>query len=342
MGSGALSVVGRACRRPTRGLGLIKIGHDRCGCADRDGVFWVDDVDDQRDRGRRRGDRGSCSHPWRRGAMPELRNVDPAGPRVSRTGACGCAGRRTACAGPCSGATDALSRARLFPADVPRAGPWCAGTLSTPDGAAECTIAQRGSGAGRTRRRVPKYRPTLVDPYRDHLRQRRAEQPGVPITQLLAEIRALGYPGSANLLTRYLNQGRAEDMQQHLSPRQAARLLLTRPANLTDRPRERLHQIADACPEIAAVRSLVAAFAALLTPEQDNPARLQAWMDSARSSDLPHVHSFVRGLNQDVKAVNAALSRPYHNGRTESVNTRTKMMSSSRGRFSPRLSQNRT
>ena len=65
-------------------------------------------------------------------------------------------------------------------------------------------------------------------------------------------------------------------------------------------------------------------------------------MDAARSSDLPHVHSFVRGLNQDVKAVNAALSRPYHNGRTESVNTRTKMMSSSRGRFSPRLSQNRT
>jgi hypothetical protein len=40
--------------------------------------------------------------------------------------------------------------------------------------------------------RVPKYRPTLVDPYRDHLRQRRAEQPGVPLTQLLAEIRALG------------------------------------------------------------------------------------------------------------------------------------------------------
>jgi transposase len=120
-----------------------------------------------------------------------------------------------------------------------------------------------------------------------------------------------------------------------------ARLLLTRPANLTDRQRERL-QIADACPEIAAVRSLVAAFAALLTSEQDNPARLQAWMDSAHGVDLPHVHSFVRGLNQDLDAVSAALSRPHHNGRTEGVNTRTKMMSSSRGRCSPRLSQNRT
>jgi transposase len=174
--------------------------------------------------------------------------------------------------------------------------------------------------------RVPKYRPTLVDPYRDHLRQRRAEQPGVPVSQLLAEIRALGYPGSANLLTRYLNQGRAEDKQQHLSPRRAARLLLTMPTNLTDRQRERLDQLADACPEIAAVHDLVAAFAALLTPEQDNPARLRAWMDAARSSDLPHVHSFVRGLHQDFDAVSAALSTPHHNGRTEGVNTRTKMI----------------
>lgn len=49
-------------------------------------------------------------------------------------------------------------------------------------------------------------------------------------------------------------------------------------------------------------------------------------MDSARSSDLPHVHSFVRGLNQDFDAVSAALSTPHHNGRTEGVNTRTKMI----------------
>lgn len=79
-------------------------------------------------------------------------------------------------------------------------------------------------------------------------------------------------------------------------------------------------------PEIAAVRNHVAAFAALLTPEQDNPARLQAWMDAARSSDLPHAHSFIRGLSQDLEAVSAALSTPHHNGRTEGVNTRTGMI----------------
>ena len=58
--------------------------------------------------------------------------------------------------------------------------------------------------------RPPRYGRTLVDPYRDHLRRRLAAEPGVPVTRLLAEIRELGYTGSANLLVRYLNQGRAQ------------------------------------------------------------------------------------------------------------------------------------
>ncbi|MDH6711082.1 hypothetical protein P3T27_007834 [Kitasatospora sp. MAA19] len=58
--------------------------------------------------------------------------------------------------------------------------------------------------------RTPQYRPTLVDPYRDHLRRRRAEDPAVPVTHLLREIKELGYTGSANLLVRYITQGRVE------------------------------------------------------------------------------------------------------------------------------------
>ncbi|WP_426513166.1 ISL3 family transposase [Dactylosporangium sp. McL0621] len=48
-------------------------------------------------------------------------------------------------------------------------------------------------------RRPPRYRQTLVDPYRDHLRRRLADEPDVAVTRLLAEIRDLGYTGSANL-----------------------------------------------------------------------------------------------------------------------------------------------
>jgi hypothetical protein len=58
--------------------------------------------------------------------------------------------------------------------------------------------------------RPPRYREPLVDPFLDHLRRRRAEDPQVPVTRLLTEIRELGYTGSANLLVRYLNQGRAD------------------------------------------------------------------------------------------------------------------------------------
>jgi hypothetical protein len=82
--------------------------------------------------------------------------------------------------------------------------------------------------------RAPQYRPTLVDPYRDHLRRRRAEDPAVPVTHLLREIKELGYTGSANLLVRYINQGRVEADHATLSPRRVARLLLTDPDHLRE------------------------------------------------------------------------------------------------------------
>jgi transposase len=50
--------------------------------------------------------------------------------------------------------------------------------------------------------RPPRYGHTLVDPYREHLRRRLAAEPDVPVNRLLAEIRELGYTGSANLLVR--------------------------------------------------------------------------------------------------------------------------------------------
>jgi transposase len=174
--------------------------------------------------------------------------------------------------------------------------------------------------------RVPKYRPTLVDPYRDHLRKRRAEQPGVPVAQLLREIRELGYQGSCNLLVRYISQGRAEGGRPHLSPRRAARILLTRPDRLTAGQHETLAGLTTACPEMTALASLVPSFAALLAPSPGNDARLRQWITSARDADLPHLHSFTRGLDLDLQAATAALTLPHHNGRTEGVNTKTKMI----------------
>ena len=75
-----------------------------------------------------------------------------------------------------------------------------------------------------------------------------------------------------------------------------------------------------------ALHGLVGAFAALLKPVEANAAGLEQWIHAARTADLPHVHSFIRGIEQDRDAVVAALTTPRHNGRTEGVNTRTKML----------------
>jgi transposase len=174
--------------------------------------------------------------------------------------------------------------------------------------------------------RAPQYRATLVDPYRDHLRKRRAEDPAAPVAQLLREIRELGYPGSSNLLVRYITQGRAEADRPHLSPRRTARLLLTRPAALTSSQTALLASITAACPEMTALAGLVRTFAALLVPDPGNAGLLQQWIAAARAAGLPHLHAFCNGLDLDIQAATTALTLPHHNGRTEGVNTKTKMI----------------
>jgi transposase len=174
--------------------------------------------------------------------------------------------------------------------------------------------------------RAPKYRATLVDPYRDHLRARRAADPAVPVWQLLAEIREQGSTGSMNLLYRYITQGRVEADRPHLSPKSVTRLLLTRPDALSDSQQALPGGLAAACPEMTSLAGLVRSFAALLKPEPANKVRLGDWAETARASDLPNVHAFARGLGLDIDAVIAAVTLPFHNGRTEGVNTKTKMI----------------
>jgi transposase len=175
-------------------------------------------------------------------------------------------------------------------------------------------------------RRAPQYRPTLVDPYREYLRKRRAEDPAVPVLQLLREIRERGYTGSQNLLYRYITQGRVEDNRPALSPRRLSRLLLTRPDTLRPDQHELLHKTTSACPEMTQLASLVRTFAQLLTPDENNGNRLEEWINTAHEVNLPHVRSFIRGLRLDQDAVHAALTCKYHNGGTEGVNTKTKLI----------------
>jgi hypothetical protein len=167
----------------------------------------------------------------------------------------------------------------------------------------------------------------MADPCRDYLRKRRSGEPGVPVQQLLREIRGLGYPGSSNLLVRYLNQGRADAPRSHLPPRKAVQLLLSKPDNLNDSQRATAARLTSSCPELKALASLIGSFAALLVPGPANEERLVQWIAGARAADLPNLRSFTRGLDLGIKAVTAALTLPHHNGRTEGVNCiKTKML----------------
>lgn len=174
--------------------------------------------------------------------------------------------------------------------------------------------------------RAPKYRPTLVDPYRDHLRRRREQDPAVPVLHLLREIKELGYRGSSNLLHKYINQGRVEAERPALSPRRLARYLLTHPDHLKEHQQERIEAATTACAEMSALAKLISVFAALLRPAEGNAGQLSAWIATAQAEDLPHLHAFARGLERDRAAVNAALTRAYHNGGTEGVNNKTKLI----------------
>lgn len=172
--------------------------------------------------------------------------------------------------------------------------------------------------------RVPKYGASLVDPYREHLRTRRADDPSVPIAHLFEEIKRLGYTGCLNLLHKYINQGRADADRSHISPRRLARMILTRPDNIKPEHRDLLARLTAACPEMTQLAAVVAGFAELLTPQPGNADRLSAWIVQAHAADLPHLHAVTRGLERDRDAVNAALTLPYSNGPTEGVNTKTK------------------
>lgn len=135
--------------------------------------------------------------------------------------------------------------------------------------------------------RVPKYRAGLVDPYREHLRERRAEDPAVPVKHLFEEIKALGFTGCPNLLHKYINQGRADADRSHISARRLARMLLTKPDNLKAEHHDLLARLTAACPEMTHLASHIRGFADLLTPREETPTGSRAGSSRCAQSTCP-------------------------------------------------------
>ncbi|PSR57571.1 ISL3 family transposase [Nocardia nova] len=173
-------------------------------------------------------------------------------------------------------------------------------------------------------RHPPYYRACLVDPYRDHLRRRRVEEPGVPVLHLFQEITALGYTGSLNLLHKYLNQGRAESERISPSSRRLTSWIMSRPTALPAGRRTHLGELVAACPEMADLARLVGEFAAILAERPGSD--LDGWMKQVREAGLTELDPFLRGLDQDHDAAVAGLTVPFSNGPIEGVNTKTELI----------------
>jgi transposase len=169
--------------------------------------------------------------------------------------------------------------------------------------------------------RPPRYGPTLADPSRDHLRRRLAAEPDIAVTRLLDEIRERGYTGSATLLVRYLNQGRAHAERASPPQRRLVSWIMTRPPT---HERGHLKDLLGACPHLTILTEHVRAFAELLTTRHG--ADLEDWMSAVEASALPALHAFARGLRKVQPAVIAGLSTPYSNGPIEGANTKVKLL----------------
>ena len=186
-------------------------------------------------------------------------------------------------------------------------------------------------------------RPGLLGPHQDWLRQRWDE--GVRSTERLhAELRDRGYRGSLRTLRRLtarLRQDTAVPAPPPAPPaKKVASWILTPPGELADDDRAALAQITGRCAELAATRDLVREFADMLCHRRGE--RLEAWASRSEASPVSELRGFAKGLRKDWAAVTAGLTVSYSSGAVEGHVNRIKMMSSSRGRFSPRLSQNRT
>ncbi|WP_429423782.1 transposase [Nocardia sp. GAS34] len=87
------------------------------------------------------------------------------------------------------------------------------------------------------------------------------------------------------------------------------------PKTLPDAETQQLTTILSHCPELAATRRHVGAFAVIMRDRRGD--RLPAWIARVRADELPALHSFVTGLEHDFAAVTAGLTLPWSNGPTE-------------------------
>lgn len=182
-------------------------------------------------------------------------------------------------------------------------------------------------------------RTTCLDPWIDVVNQRWNE--GITsATAITAELRGLGFRGSAQVVRRYLQPLRlpgtssshpdphhrrpAPTAPAVPKPRAISRALLTRPDRLTEDDTLIVKCATTGCAHLERLHQHVRAFAKIMA-HRHGP-ELPAWLDAVEADDLPELHSLATGMRRDLPAIINGLTLEHSSGAVEGNVTRVKKL----------------
>ncbi|MFC9636460.1 hypothetical protein ACFTY8_46620 [Streptomyces mirabilis] len=147
-------------------------------------------------------------------------------------------------------------------------------------------------------RRTPSRRPTSLDPYLEHLRQR-WEEGEHTATVLHQEIVAKGYRGHyqrVKMAIAPLRRGLPIDTPRERppSPRQVARWITTAPSRRSLHATEALRRLLEHCPKLDQTHELVRQFATMVDTRDATP--LDDWLEHLTASGLPALASLANAI----------------------------------------------
>jgi len=183
---------------------------------------------------------------------------------------------------------------------------------------------------------------SMLNPYKDRVLQ--LWNSGChDALQVFHRLQQQGYQGSYPTVARYAQRLRqaqglkplqrapeqplprvAEPQHGHLTPRGTAWLVLRRPETRDPDEEQQLAQLTVQQAELAEAVTLAWEFTDLLRTRP--PARLDSWLERARTSAVTALRRFAQGLRDDYAAIKAGVTMPWSNGPVEGHINRLKML----------------
>jgi transposase len=154
------------------------------------------------------------------------------------------------------------------------------------------------------------------------IRERGYRGQRVTVFSFITRLRkALGIPAK----NRTIRDGKvALPEERPLTPRDAVWLVLKRPDQRDETAKERIAELREAHPDLAAAITLAEGFAELVRAR--TPAALDRWLDQAAASALPSFRSFAASLRRDYAAVRSGIELEWSTGPVEGTIDRLKMV----------------